>query len=190
MALQNIWDEDLDKYCDNYMRFEIYSQPAGFKQWKTDGEWLMSHEFVEELIAGQGEPKTMNATLLGAWIGKGRYTRAFGEGVWEEGIRDSAIPFMERMIELYQAKVNLLQDGDFKTYMLSVIEDLMYIKRDFGEAIDYRFGDDIPIIIEKATGNILDPENGRMIVGNGDTLNWDFDKILTLLPNKRAWGLV
>jgi len=166
-SLRQIRHENSDTYADNSMRLaEIYSQPDGFTQWRADCEWLMSEEVVEGIFADQ-VIISKNLGLLSVWITKVTVTHAFDE-IWAEDIRDSAIPLMEQMINVYQVKTSTLQDGDFKTSINSLINDLIHIKKYFDEVIDYRYGDEHIITIEKSTGNMIDydHENGPIIIEN------------------------
>jgi hypothetical protein len=133
-SLRQIWHENLDICIDNSRRLsEIYSQPDGFIQWKADGEWLINEEVVEEIFANQNLSESRNLFLLSTWIIKGIMTHAFGDEIWEENIRDSAIPFMESIINVYRTRVESLQNGEFKDYMNSLVHNLVLIKKYFGE---------------------------------------------------------
>jgi hypothetical protein len=156
--LQNIWDENSCIYFEKSGRLsEIYESENGFEQWKIDGEYLMSSEFVEELIINCCNPNARCSKLINTWIGKAFITNSFDsakECYWPESNRDAAVFFMETMIECYLRIISGLSDGLVKNEFVDIIDHLDFIKNGFGSNIIFNYGNRYRVIYEKQSENM------------------------------------
>lgn len=134
-GLKALWQNGVGVTDESYQRFrELYASPDGFIQWKADGEWLMSDEFMADFIAEGCDPNSRSFNLKRYWVGEGLGTAGFDnvlDSEWPEENRDAAIPFVKTMIAFYRAYIPQIPDGPVKTELVNTIENLKRLESYF-----------------------------------------------------------
>lgn len=138
MGLQNLW-KDGGAGTGRYEAFhEKYSSVDGFSQWKADGEYLMSCEFLSELLSEGGNPSSKNVMLERYWVGRGLVTHGFDRiyTEWPEENRDAAIPVVRAMIATYQELLEETPSDLAKTELEDTVKDLEFLESHFQYVIN------------------------------------------------------
>jgi hypothetical protein len=126
-GLQNLWRdgaENAEGYGDFHAKYLSYD---GFFQWKADGEYLMSEEFLSEFLLEGGNPDSRSVVLSRYWVGEGLVTAGFDEArgsKWPEWNRDAAIPVVLAMIAVYRGFLQRMWEGVAKAELEGTIKCL------------------------------------------------------------------
>jgi hypothetical protein len=77
-GLRTLWQDGLGVTNERYKCFhKAYTSPDGFNLWKSDGEYLMSQEFLSELMAEGEDPGSKSVSLLRYWLGEALISSGF-----------------------------------------------------------------------------------------------------------------